>query len=127
MTIRTRRRALAKRFMAYGTLLLTQVRPVWAELPAPCGGSACTAAGGPATWISAGNVQTPVISGGKMTIQQLSGSATLNWQKFNISADGSVEFVARSKLGGRAHRLHETSRFVREDGEWFYVDGDLKN
>ncbi|KQV61193.1 hypothetical protein ASC95_02070 [Pelomonas sp. Root1217] len=40
---------------------------------------------------------------------------------------GSVEFVARSKLGGRAHRLHEVSRFVRENGEWFYVDGDLKN
>jgi SEC-C motif-containing protein len=40
---------------------------------------------------------------------------------------GTVEFVARSKLGGRAHRLHETSRFVRENGEWFYVDGDLKN
>lgn len=37
----------------------------------------------------------------------------------------SVEFVARSKLGGRAHRLHETSRFVREDGRWLYVDGDL--
>ncbi|MBS3997943.1 MAG: zinc chelation protein SecC, partial [Hydrogenophaga sp.] len=28
--------------------------------------------------------------------------------------------------GGRAHRLHETSRFVREEGQWFYVDGDLK-
>jgi SEC-C motif-containing protein len=40
---------------------------------------------------------------------------------------GSVEFVARSKLGGRAHRLHETSRFVREGGAWFYVDGDLRN
>lgn len=40
---------------------------------------------------------------------------------------GSVEFVARSKIGGRAHRLHEVSRFVREDGAWFYVDGDLKN
>lgn len=38
---------------------------------------------------------------------------------------GTVEFVARSKLGGRAHRLHEVSRFVREHGEWFYVDGDL--
>jgi len=38
---------------------------------------------------------------------------------------GTVEFVARSKLGGRAHRLHEVSRFVRESGEWFYVDGDL--
>ena len=36
-----------------------------------------------------------------------------------------VEFVARSKLGGRAERLHETSRFVREDGRWFYVDGDI--
>ena len=38
----------------------------------------------------------------------------------------SVEFVARSKLGGRAHRLHERSRFVREGGRWFYVDGELK-
>ena len=37
----------------------------------------------------------------------------------------TVEFVARSKLGGRAQRLHETSRFVREDGRWYYVDGDL--
>ena len=36
-----------------------------------------------------------------------------------------VEFVARSKLGGRAHRLHETSRFVREAGRWYYVDGDI--
>ena len=35
-----------------------------------------------------------------------------------------VEFVARYKLGGRAHRLHESSRFVREDGRWYYVDGD---
>ena len=38
----------------------------------------------------------------------------------------SVEFVARSKLGGRAQRLHETSRFVRDDGRWYYVDGDLR-
>jgi SEC-C motif-containing protein len=38
---------------------------------------------------------------------------------------GVVEFVARSKLGGRAHRLHERSRFVREHGRWFYLDGDL--
>lgn len=37
----------------------------------------------------------------------------------------TVSFVARSKLGGRAHRLVETSRFVREDGAWYYVDGDL--
>lgn len=36
-----------------------------------------------------------------------------------------VEFVARYRVGGRAHRLHETSRFVLEDGRWFYVDGDM--
>jgi SEC-C motif domain protein len=36
-----------------------------------------------------------------------------------------VLFVARSKLGGRAHRLVERSRFVREGGRWFYVDGDV--
>jgi SEC-C motif domain protein len=41
-------------------------------------------------------------------------------------AQAIVEFVARSKLGGRAQRLHETSRFVREGGRWFYVDGDLR-
>lgn len=41
------------------------------------------------------------------------------------AAHGTVEFVARSKLGGRAHRLHETSRFVRENGRWYYVDGDV--
>ncbi|QOL50756.1 YchJ family protein [Massilia litorea] len=42
----------------------------------------------------------------------------------------TVEFVARFKVGGRAHRLHETSRFIREpDPEiggqvrWFYLDG----
>ena len=38
----------------------------------------------------------------------------------------TVEFVARSKRGGRAQRLHETSRFVREDGRWFYLDGELR-
>ena len=41
-------------------------------------------------------------------------------------AHAEVEFVARSRLAGRAHRLHERSRFVREDGRWYYVDGDLK-
>ena len=38
---------------------------------------------------------------------------------------GTVEFIARSKLGGRAHRMHETSRFVREDGHWYYLDGEF--
>ena len=43
-----------------------------------------------------------------------------------VDADhATVEFIARSKLAGRAQRLHELSRFVRENGHWFYVDGDV--
>jgi SEC-C motif-containing protein len=36
-----------------------------------------------------------------------------------------VEFVARYKINGRAHRIHEASRFVREDGRWFYINGEI--
>jgi SEC-C motif-containing protein len=45
-----------------------------------------------------------------------------------LGADhAEVEFVARQRDGsGRAHRLHELSRFVREAGRWYYVDGDLR-
>ena len=39
----------------------------------------------------------------------------------------TVEFVARYRIAGRGHRLHETSRFVREDGRWYYVDGDFRD
>jgi SEC-C motif-containing protein len=37
-----------------------------------------------------------------------------------------VEFVARCRIAGRAVRLHERSRFVREEGRWYYLDGDVK-
>lgn len=45
-----------------------------------------------------------------------------------IDADHEeVSFVARSRHGsGRAQRLQERSRFVRVDGCWFYVDGDVQ-
>ena len=37
---------------------------------------------------------------------------------------GEVEFVARLRdSSGRAQRMHETSRFVRQDGRWYYIDG----
>ncbi len=38
---------------------------------------------------------------------------------------GTVEFVARYKINGRAFRLHETSRFERRDGRWLYLDGQF--
>ena len=37
----------------------------------------------------------------------------------------TVEFVARYKVGGKAGRLQECSRFVREDGRWYYLDGEF--
>lgn len=38
-----------------------------------------------------------------------------------------VEFVARYKIAGQAYRLHEISHFIREDGRWFYVGGDIND
>jgi len=37
---------------------------------------------------------------------------------------GTVEFIARYHEAGETKQLHETSRFVREAGKWYYVDGD---
>lgn len=37
-----------------------------------------------------------------------------------------VEFVARWREQGRGHRMQERSRFVKEDGRWWYVDGDFQ-
>ena len=39
---------------------------------------------------------------------------------------GVVEFVARYRDGAERGVLHETSRFVREGGRWFYVDGTTR-
>lgn len=38
-----------------------------------------------------------------------------------------VEFIARCKVNGRAHRLHEISRFVYQTEQWFYLDGDIRS
>jgi SEC-C motif-containing protein len=39
--------------------------------------------------------------------------------------EATVEFIARYRIAGRAHRLHETSRFLREGGRWLYLDGSF--
>lgn len=36
-----------------------------------------------------------------------------------------VEFLARYRVGGHAQRLHEVSRFVKEEGRWYYLEGDV--
>ena len=54
--------------------------------------------------------------------------ADLKWMGLEIrrfavmdASSAIVEFVARSKRGGRAHRLHETSRFSFEAGQEYAV------
>lgn len=50
----------------------------------------------------------------------------LEVKEYQASAEaGVVEFVARYRVDGRAQRLHETSRFVRDSGQWFYIDGQI--
>lgn len=39
---------------------------------------------------------------------------------------GTVHFLARCRVGGKAERLEENSRFVRENGRWYYLDGDIR-
>ena len=59
----------------------------------------------------------------------LAAGPPTKWLGLDIKAQthegdaATVEFVARCKVGGRARRVHEISRFLREAGRWYYVDG----
>lgn len=59
----------------------------------------------------------------------LEAEAPPKWLGLEVKAHAAsddratVEFLARCRVGGRAVRLHEISRFTRENGCWFYVDG----
>jgi filamentous hemagglutinin len=65
-----------------------------ATLPVPCAASVC-AKFGATGFVSAGSA-TATQAGSTLTVHQTSGNATLNWQSFNISADGTVKFVQPS-------------------------------
>lgn len=39
--------------------------------------------------------------------------------------DGSVTFTAHYRTPAGRHTQHETSRFVRRQGTWFYRDGEV--
>lgn len=49
----------------------------------------------------------------------------VKWHETSDAEHASVEFVARYKVNGKAYRLHETSRFVRNQEQWVYVDGKI--
>jgi len=41
------------------------------------------------------------------------------------TSNGTVEFIARYQAEGITGVIHEVSRFAKEGGRWFYVDGTL--
>ena len=58
----------------------------------------------------------------------------MEWRRLDIlstslggpfDTEGTVEFKAHYRHGSERGILHEVSRFVRENGRWFYVDGDV--
>ncbi|HEC29802.1 MAG TPA: hypothetical protein ENI65_09485 [Gammaproteobacteria bacterium] len=51
---------------------------------------------------------------------------SVQWTRLRIIAatDNTVEFIATYKINGKAHQLHEQSHFVKENGQWFYIDGE---
>lgn len=65
--------------------------------------------------------------------QSLKKAEPLNWLGLEIvrterggalEDSGVVEFIATYQDGDRTARLHETSRFARENGRWVYVEGE---
>jgi SEC-C motif-containing protein len=65
------------------------------------------------------------------SLEELQGDRDARWLGLEVRREeergdeASVEFVARYRIGGRAHRLHEVSRVLREDGRWYYLDGSF--
>jgi SEC-C motif-containing protein len=88
-----------------------------------------------ATWHPSTLPAEPIINldeQGKWLGLEVKSALRLRQRQANLpeSPDSdTVEFVARYKAAGRAHRLHEVSRFVREHSagaaRWFYLDGSF--
>lgn len=88
-----------------------------------------------ATWHASTRPAEPILSDDEKLQWlglEVKSALRLRQRKAETPADpdrDEVEFVARFKVGGRAHRLHEVSRFVREDvagvPRWFYLDGSF--
>ncbi len=51
---------------------------------------------------------------------------SIHWLRLKIinaeRRTDQVEFVATFKRNGKAHKMHENSRFIFENGQWFYLD-----
>ena len=61
---------------------------------------------------------------------QLDLSADTHWTRLQVirhkdeGERASVEFIASYVSGGIAGQMHELSRFIKQQGAWFYQDGE---
>jgi len=96
------------RRLAARTLPCSRVRNPWADLT-----RVAFAKRDPSTRPTSIDLDTPKWLGLQVRHHQETGDTV------------TVELMARYKVGGKAHRMHEISRFNREDGRRYYVDGDF--
>jgi SEC-C motif-containing protein len=62
------------------------------------------------------------------TIPEWSGLNIIRTKKgMETDSEGVVEFQATAFFRKNVCQLHEVSRFVKENDQWLYVDGDIKN
>jgi len=63
-------------------------------------------------------------------------NAQTEWQSLDVidckkgqanDSKGIVEFKAYYRLNGKDFTLHEISRFSKQQGQWFYLDGVVKS
>lgn len=46
------------------------------------------------------------------------------WQGSN-NTEAFIEFEAHYKVNGKAEKMHEISRFIFEQNQWLYIDGQV--
>jgi filamentous hemagglutinin family protein len=102
-------------FAVAGSLLASKLG-LGATLPVPCAPGACNPSNtnktpgfaSPAGFVTQGQASATV-QGNSLTVTQSSQSAILNWQSFNISADGKVVFQQPSATSVALNKIYQAS------------------
>src|SRR5213595_211708 len=76
-----------------------------AELPIACVGGSC---GTNIGFVTSGQASA-VTSGNTLTVQQATDKAILNWQSFNISADGHVVFKQPGSSSVALNKIYDAA------------------
>jgi large exoprotein involved in heme utilization and adhesion len=77
-----------------------------ADLPVPCVAGSCGPLNTSNTFVSSG-AATAVVNGNTMNVKQTTSSAVLNWRSFNISEDGTVNFIQPDAAATAINRIFD--------------------